>query len=110
MSEPINDGGPAFPQPLSFSPNGEAVTAGMYFPEGPGMTLRDYFASKAPPPPKSFERASWSEMKIVPAPEMGPGYVKEAWVTSHETDADYIARWNFTYADAMLRAREKKGA
>lgn len=42
-----NDGGPAFPQTIAFNPNGEAVTAGMYFTEGPGMTLRDYFAAKA---------------------------------------------------------------
>ena len=43
----INDGGPAFPQSLAFNVNGEAVTAGMYFAEGPGMTLRDWFAGKA---------------------------------------------------------------
>ena len=41
-----NDGGPAFPQLISFNPNGEAVTAGMYFAEGPGMSLRQYAAIK----------------------------------------------------------------
>jgi hypothetical protein len=38
---------PAFPQTITFSPNGEAVTAGMYYAEGPGMTLRDWFAGQA---------------------------------------------------------------
>lgn len=33
MTEPINDGGPAFPVPYEFM--------------GPGMSLRDYFAAKA---------------------------------------------------------------
>jgi len=41
------DNGPAFPQHVAFSPNGEAVTAGMYFAEGPGMSLREYFAAMA---------------------------------------------------------------
>ena len=47
MSNPTQDGGPAFPQHLAFNSNGEAVTPGMYFAEGPGMTLRAYFAAQA---------------------------------------------------------------
>lgn len=35
---------PAFPQHVAFNSNGEAVTAGLYFAEGPGMTIRQYAA------------------------------------------------------------------
>jgi hypothetical protein len=38
MSEPINDGGPAFPYQHHVSPNSEV---------SPGMGLRDYFAAAA---------------------------------------------------------------
>ena len=42
MSEPIKDGGPAFPESSSGPyQNGEIV------PGRPGMTLRDYFAGQA---------------------------------------------------------------
>jgi hypothetical protein len=42
-----NDGGLAFPQSVAFNPNNEAVTAGHYFPDCSGMTLRDHFAAAA---------------------------------------------------------------
>ena len=41
MSEQINDGGPAFPVPDTYHPNGQ-VEYGK-----PGMTLRDWFAGQA---------------------------------------------------------------
>ena len=47
MSAPIDDGGPAFPQTPIINGNGEVVTSGMYFAEGPGMSLRDWFAGQA---------------------------------------------------------------
>jgi hypothetical protein len=40
MSEPINDGGSAFPSPPSQHSNG-------FYSTGEGMTLRDYFAAAA---------------------------------------------------------------
>jgi hypothetical protein len=40
MSEPINDGGSAFPSPPSQHSNG-------FYSTGEGMTLRDYFAASA---------------------------------------------------------------
>ena len=49
-----------------------------------GMTLRDYFAAHAPEPPGDFIRTN-AEL-----------YDSLAW----------RARWRWTYADAMLRARE----
>ena len=42
MSEPINDGGSAFPHPVEFDPNGQLVSHGSF-----GMSLRDYLAAKA---------------------------------------------------------------
>lgn len=44
MSEKINDGGPAFPQPQI--DNQGRIDSALQFGEG-GMTLRDYFAAKA---------------------------------------------------------------
>ena len=38
----INDGGPAFPCPVEFDPNGQLVSPGSF-----GMTLRDWFAGQA---------------------------------------------------------------
>lgn len=46
MSEPKNDGGPAFPQSIAFNPNGEAVTAGAYL-DGTGMSKRELIAALA---------------------------------------------------------------
>lgn len=47
-----------------------------------GMSLRDYFASKAPQAP------DW-------------------WIAAETTAqvAEKVAKWNYTYADAMLKAR-----
>lgn len=48
MSEPINDGGPAFPVPMAIrKADGQPMTAAEFFEGGNGMTLRDYFAAKA---------------------------------------------------------------
>jgi len=46
--ETYDNGGSAFPVPLTFSPNGNPTTAGEYFSvDGNGMSLRDYFAAMA---------------------------------------------------------------
>lgn len=71
------DGGPAFP----FLPMQDRHA------KTPGMTLRDYFAAKAPPPPKW-----WMD-----------SYAKSA--QDLDTVAKVIAQWAFCYADAMLAAR-----
>lgn len=42
MSTQIDDGGPAFPCPVEFDPNGQLVSHGSF-----GMTLRDWFAGMA---------------------------------------------------------------
>jgi len=41
MSTQIDDGGPAFPCPVEFDPNGQLVSHGSF-----GMTLRDWFAGQ----------------------------------------------------------------
>jgi hypothetical protein len=45
MSDPIDTGGPAFPQAVGIT-TGEHVTSGD-FEGGEGMALRDYFAAQA---------------------------------------------------------------
>lgn len=47
MSEPIPDGGPAFPQNIAHSPLGDVVTTDMYFADKSGISVRDYLAAKA---------------------------------------------------------------
>lgn len=78
-----NDGGPAFPQPAT--QDGYA-TSSPYGMAGGGMTLRDYFAAKAPPPPKW-----WMDC-----------YAKNA--QDLDSVAKVLAQWNYVYADAMLEA------
>ena len=70
-----NTGGPAFPRPAVFT-----QTHGLASPEQDGMTLRDYFASKA--------------MQGLLA--AGGGVV---------TPADQRAAQAYKMADAMLKAR-----
>ena len=70
----INDGGPAFPQ----------IDECDSYPPRSGMSLRDYFAARAPQPP-----AAW-------------------WGCGPVTCAGY-AMWAYQYADAMLAARTKGG-
>jgi len=77
-----HNGGPAFPFPAYIYPNGE-INHG----EG-GMSLRDYFAAKAP---------AYSE-------EWFQGYCKNKGFRG-----ELLARaaWNYAYADAMLAERAK---
>jgi hypothetical protein len=56
-----------------------------------GMTLLDYFATHAPPPPKW-----WMDC-----------YAKRT--NDLDTHAAIITQWNYVYADAMLKARQKNG-
>ena len=73
----INNGGPAFPTD-SESQVGDSVWHHV------GMTLRDYFAAKAPCVPPDFEYIGGET----------DGYMR-------------IVRWNYFYADAMIAEREK---
>jgi hypothetical protein len=82
-TDQFDDGGPAFPvkgyaADASGAFCGEVVNA-------EGLSLRDYFAAHAPEVPGGFMRNVVSE--------------------SFEDDIAWRVRWAFTYADAMLKAR-----
>lgn len=83
MTQEKQDGGPAFPQPLTKHSNGE-----MYSPDVPGMTLRDYFAAKA-------------------LPEVIRQAVAENWAKEGPHWREAVARECREYADAMLAERSK---
>ena len=81
MSNPINNGGPAFPHSLQ----------DLYEPNTAGMTLRDYFAGKALPSVYSSamdDAANGSGLFKDPDWRMG------------------LALETYSMADAMLRARK----
>lgn len=81
-SEPENP--PAFPHRPYQNQNGEAWSYGEL-----GMSLRDYFAA-----------AALQSLRPVPVePELGE---------SVRGMMEWNAKWAYTYADAMLRARIKK--
>jgi hypothetical protein len=43
----VNPNAPAFPQPIAFTPNGEAVTSGFYFADVNGIPIRLWLAGQA---------------------------------------------------------------
>ena len=79
MSTPINDGGAAFPRPVSFSEEGGTHRGTL------GMTLRDYFAGQ------------------VMAGALQDYLTPKCRYTERE-----VASRAYRYADAMLFARESK--
>lgn len=81
----VNDGGQAFPQPLCYSPEGEA------WPAYPGMSLRDWFAGQALAGICANGHTPWSPN------------------VADIEDAE-VARAAYDLADAMLGARVKGGA
>ena len=86
---------PAFPQALAFSPNGEAVSAGMYF-EGSGMTLRQHYVGQA----LSGIIASYSGMAVRESVEL------VSKVGGPEAFADCVAKAAVIYANAVIRVLE----
>jgi len=76
VSAYIEDGGPAYPTLDFITPERVATNR-------PGMTLRDYFAAKAPPPPPWWIKG------------YGPGCSDLA------AYGRLIADWNWAYADAV---------
>lgn len=83
MSKPINDGGPAFPQPWADNPE---IVADCPF-NSSGMSLRDYFAGQF-----ICGIAVHTEDEEI-----------ETW--RHKN----VAKWAYAQADAMLKARNQKG-
>jgi len=88
----INDGGAAFPYE-------EEVCTGSQFAVQvhTGMTLRDYFAAKAPVCPASFVPMCLRNRE----PDENGKYGSRM-----ETEMERLGRWAYEYADAMLKARE----
>lgn len=84
MSDPIKDGGPAFPT-AGRSENEQSECGTIHN----GMTLRDYFAAKALNGILSLTPGFFGENKAL-------------------TDTLLAAETAYLYADAMLAAREKK--
>jgi hypothetical protein len=94
MSTKFNDGGPAFPQPLTFSPEGTANIASEYFNEVSGMSIRDWFAGQA--------------LAGLCANPGGPFQANgmSGWAITNCTVGD-IANLAVEIADAMIAARQK---
>jgi hypothetical protein len=79
---PINDGGPAFPQTITFC-DGQPQIAGQYFENSEGMTMRDWFAGQALANSNIEEHCGME------------------W-------ADRVADQAFRIADAMIAARSRQ--
>lgn len=84
MSE-IYDGGAAFPCNALESRNGDIIIYATA-----GMSLRDYFAAKAPSPPDWW---------LNDLPDSAKCQLAQI--------ANALSEWNYIYADAMLKAREE---
>ena len=99
-----NTGGPAFPVHDPFAAH-QPGTANLAQRLAEGMTLRDYFAAKAPmPPPGDFLR----DFGMEATGEIDElGQPKKISVRPIECSADFWARWSFHYADTMLAERAK---
>lgn len=89
MSDTVDNGGPAFPVPPDqlF----EIGDRSQWLSANPGMSLRDWFAGQA--------LQGW----LASYPESGFHPVKSG-------NLDEVASEAYAMADAMLRARSKKGA
>ncbi len=89
-----DDGGPAFPNPR-VTDSSDIVTQW----ETMGMSLRNYFAAHAPPLP-AFVRDAF----VGVSPQQFKDGKREYDISQL---AEVTAHWNFLYADAMLKEREK---
>lgn len=104
MSTPINDGGSAFPVIVDIKPFGIANFEGRT-----GASLRDWFAKDAPAIPAWFDHLpDRTEEQMVKRPiPSSPSFMRrEQVVVFHESDLQWLTRWRFTYADAMIAQRK----
>ena len=97
MSQPINDGGQAFPRAVQFDDA---------FISGHGMTLRQYAAIKLAVPDSGLP---WLDEMIVQSnrERLAAAALPQVDQRSHGTPDD-IALECYQLADAMLKAREAK--
>jgi len=92
MSNPIKDGGPAFPVPMfTRQADGQPMSAGEFFEGGCGMTLRDHFAGIA------LQGIAAVTIQSAAGSRANPD----------ETKAE-LANACYAIADAMLAARQPK--
>ncbi len=95
MSTPINDGGPAFPQPNHIVDHeAHGRTEARQWMQDSGMSLRDWFAGQALAGMSSSDEL-WVQMR-------------EAGKTQGLKTVEAFAGAAYEFADAMLVAREKK--
>jgi hypothetical protein len=72
------------------------------------ITLRDYFAARAPMAPTWFtSTVTKAKAEMVPDLARGPGYVKSNTVVIEESPLEREVRWRFAFADAMLLGASK---
>ena len=96
MSTPINDGGAAFPRPVSFSEEGGTHRGTL------GMTLRDYFAGQAL---AQLIKQEIREMRETKSKFDCFGDDESEEIPFHTL---FIASESYAIADAMLATRERK--
>jgi len=94
-------GGPAFPLLARCDSEGNWDSCSQFT----GLTVRDYFAARAPmPPPKDFLRDFG---RIESGEQDSCGQPVEVTTGEPETSSQYFARWSMHYADTMLAERLK---
>ena len=103
MSTPINDGGAAFPRPVSFSEEGGTHRGTL------GMTLRDYFAGQALNSLIQENATIGREEERDADQEQTAGFLPSFDdLADLQCSAGRIAISAYSIADAMLAARERK--
>lgn len=85
-----------------------AFPNGNLFPGNRGLTMRDAFAMNAPEVPQSFTR-KWEDKRIVKdnGDILSAKRYTEGTQREIESYQDWVARWAYAYADAMMEARKK---
>ena len=132
MSNPIKDGGPAFPVPVLADEHGNFRSChewGTYMENGAGMSLRDWFAGQAPSEPQSWfspvllerppdawrvgERICTNHNYALEWAREHGGFVRndnaDAQVAyDRDIEKQRFVQWPYAWADAMISAREAK--
>lgn len=92
----LKDGGPAFPQPCT--ENGYASNT-LYGIAGGGVSMRDYFAIRAPEPTKET-----MDMERLRDRNRNP--YNDSYKPPIRSDMEIRCALAYEYADAMIKARE----
>ena len=100
MSQPIDDGGPAFPVPVEFDPNGQLIFHGSF-----GMSLRDWLAGQEKI--DTAEDFGWEACEALAGPRpTGDWHTNPlGWL---RWEASWKAAVRYARADAMITARNRR--